>query len=261
MMRLITKKWFPLLTTILIILVIAIPYNFYSCKYPEQDIWFLITGVGEYPNAGYQVKYGDNDAQELSNELLRKFNSERIKMLSNSNASKQNILDTITDWLATYETSKSEVVIYFSGHGNANYICPYDSIEYSNENNISAAELDNALTTLESENIILILDVCYGYNFASGLETDNLTIITGCSESQMCWESETLENGVFSYYLIETLKKPDEADKNMDNIISICELYTFIKDSMQYYYDGNPPPSNQVPQLISYSVSDFLLRE
>jgi hypothetical protein len=119
MMRLITKKSFPLLTTILIILVKAIPYNFYSCKYPEQDIWFLITGVGEYPNAGYQVKYGDNDAQELSNELLRKFNSERIKMLSNSNASKQNILDTITDWLATYETSKSEVVIYFSGHGNA----------------------------------------------------------------------------------------------------------------------------------------------
>jgi uncharacterized caspase-like protein len=231
MEKLITKRWLLSLIIIILILVITTPNNRNSCNYADQDYWFLIVGVGEDPNADYQVKYGAHDARELSNAIALKFNSKRIKLLSNSNASKQNILDTITDWLAPQETSESEVVIYFSAHGNANYICPYDSIAYSNENNISITELDQALERLESENIILILDVCYSYNFATGLKTDNVVIFTGCSENQVCWESETLKNGVFSFYLIEALKEPGKIDQNIDNKISIYEVYNFIDDS------------------------------
>lgn len=237
-------------TIVFLLLIILLIVINDSDNRSEQDIWFLIIGVGQYANTEYGSKYGAHDAQVLAEELLFIYGNKRIILLSEANATKRNILFAITDWLEKQEVSDSTVVIYCSSHGSTDYIYPYDSIEYSNKNNISVHEFNDALEKLDSENIILLFDTCYSYDYASRLINDNRIVVSCCSEDQVCWESENLMHGIFSSFLIQAIRNLREKNGNEDNILTIFELYTYIEKSMQTYYSEENPPSEQSPRLI-----------
>ena len=158
-------------------------------------------------------------------------------------------------------------------------ICPWDTTSEI-DSVISDDELGTWLSFCPG-NIIVILDTCYSGGFAKGTEGTIKTVpnprvskdaiarrhfveglvehlkqkpisrdlnqaeyvvLMACEEDKYAYESRRLKNGVFTYYIVEGLWGP--ADANVDNNISAEEDF--------YYADPlvlNYKPTNQDPQL------------
>jgi hypothetical protein len=158
-------------------------------------------------------------------------------------------------------------------------ICPYDTTGYL-ENVISDDELGGWLSTCPG-NVVVILDTCMSGGFVKGVEGTIKTVpnprvskdaiakkhfgeglverlkqrpisrdlnqagyvvLMACKESKSAYESPILGNGVFTYYIVEGLWGP--ANANSDNKVTAEEDF--------YYADPlvlKHKPMNQDPQL------------
>jgi hypothetical protein len=145
------------------------------------------------------------------------------------------------------------------------FIAMYDTDLVSGQfiNILTDDDLNTLLANLESENIIVILDSCYsggmldvaatgvsgdlrrrglGRPGGSGLNasSEELTpmadlvgpgrvIITGATGDQSTWESDMLQNGVFTYFYLQELKDA-LCDANLNSHISAEEAFWFSRD-------------------------------
>jgi hypothetical protein len=172
--------------------------NGFTVEVMEEDTWYaylplvlknypgkyaVIVGVADYQYIN-DLDYTDDDAQDFYNTLVNQcgFQSDDIKLLTDSQATKSAIQDAITNWLDSREGAGSLVVIFFSGHGgndmpDANgdetygddeYICPYNSSLYSWAYDISDDQLDTWLSALESQNIVVFIDSCFSGGMIRG---------------------------------------------------------------------------------------------
>jgi len=158
-------------------------------------------------------------------------------------------------------------------------ICPYDTTGYL-ENVISDDELGGWLSTCPG-NVVVILDTCMSGGFVKGVEGTIKTVpnprvsndaiakkhfgeglverlkqrpisrdlnkagyvvLMACKESKSAYESPILGNGVFTYYIVEGLWGP--ADANSDNNISAEEDFYYADPLVCKYR-----PANQDPQI------------
>jgi|GEM_PF-3550726 hypothetical protein len=233
--------------------------HLFDTKYGEnQDIWVIDVGINNYANSVHSSKYGANDAIDLFDTFLKFIPNDRITLLTDDLATKYAIKNAIMNWLSPKEKANSTVVIYLSGHGDQDHFCTYDSLVYSNENDISYLELSDWLNELESKNVIIIMDFCYSYEYANKISNVNRNILTCGSSGQLCWESKEQENGVFSQAIIKSMKDLSNTDINKDSQISMQEFYETILEEVKGIYLNSPPPSNQDPQFIGREDAIFL---
>ena len=183
----------------------------------------------------------DDSAIDIYNLLIKSKNweKENIKLLLNENATKENISNSIINWLNERETENDVVVYYFTGHslkmpllkrhkGQA-YSCPYDitNFQYS-EDKITDIELDSWLDELDSKHVTLILDTCYSGKMTS-LCQKNRVILTAGGKHFFCGvdESDALGNGIFTFFLLQGFK--GLADINNDEWVSAEEAYRYAR--------------------------------
>jgi len=145
--------------------------------YPRK--FAIVVGVADYAQVR-DLAYTDDDAVSFHQELLADggFASDNVLLLLDSNATKANIQDKITSWLAPRENRDDLVIFYFAGHGSNGsdvspydesdgqdeYILPYDADQYGS-NYIRDDELDTWLDGLDSQHVVVILDTCYSGGF------------------------------------------------------------------------------------------------
>jgi len=158
-------------------------------------------------------------------------------------------------------------------------ICPYDTTG-DLENVISDDELGTWLSAY-SGNVVVILDTCMSGGFTKGIEETVKTVpnprvpkdaiakkhfgeglvehlkqrpisrdlnqvgyvvLMACEEDKSAYESRGLENGVFTYYIVEGLWGPADADS--DNNVSAEEDFYYAYPLVLKY-----KPTNQDPQI------------
>jgi len=238
-----------------------------------RDNWAIIIGVRDYKEVE-DLSYTDKDAIELYNKLREVWPEDHLKILVNEEANKSNIESAIKDWLAPNETVESVVLFFFSGHGSQGsdvapydesdgkdeYICPYDSLTDSYDNDIRDDTLDSWLDSLDSQHISVFLDSCHsgGFidkmagkefpfsdlddGFAKDLSKDGRVIITACNETESSWEYGALEHGVFTYYILEGLDNLELLDGNEDSEISAEEIFVYIEILVSDYTEQEQHP-------------------
>jgi hypothetical protein len=164
-------------------------------------------------------------------------------VLLNESATKGNIKDAITDWLAPNESEDSIVLIQYSGPGISEpALKVYDAT-------INATEFDSMLDELESENVAVIIDSCFSGgmfqgvslppgltprysssdaggkgDFVKSIEGDGRVVLAACNTSELAFESSDLENGVFTYFLLESFTNVS-ADTNLNGWVSVEEAF------------------------------------
>ncbi len=269
--------------------------NGFTVEVKEEETWYvylplvlknypgkyaIVVGVADYQYLK-DLNYTDDDAQDFYNTLVNKcgFQSDNIKLLTNSQATRSAIQDAITNWLDAREGSQSQVVIFFSGHGGNDmpdsngdetygddeYICPYDSSLYSWAYDISDDQLDTWLSALESQNIVVFIDSCFsggmirgpqdavsrgiskatgeavtaeasveGDGFARDINKPGRVVLTASSDTQSSWEFGSLQNGAFTYYLVEGLQS-SAADTSSNGMVSAEEAYTYLQSRVDNY--------------------------
>jgi len=243
------------------------------------DYWAVIVGVADYPGTENDLSFPDEDAWDVHDALLANPNWEEghITMLLDNSATKANIHNAITQ-MGSNGDGNDLFFFHYSGHGG-NYADqpPLDETDGLDEylaqydfatDPIWDDEFAEWLAALPSRKVAVSLDACYsgGQVKASGegvvrcvaaeglpakgdglaKDIDDITggvALAACAEDEVGYEVLTLQNGLFTYYLVEGLGGP--ADSNADDQISMEEAFNYLDPLVSGY--SVPEPQN--PQM------------
>jgi hypothetical protein len=195
----------------------------------STECWAVLVGVSDYQYSDQDLRYCDDDARELSQVLSPVWGSSHIKLLTDSQATKANILDAI-DWLADNAGPEDTVLFTFSGHGSDyqdGYMYPYDSLTYSYANDISSYQLASAFQSVQADKIVVILDICHAGEFQDNMGITGRVILMACRSYETSGEFWGLQNGAYTYYILEALNDFDAADDNHDYELSAEEVAAY----------------------------------
>jgi Caspase domain len=143
----------------------------------------LLIGVGEcctYPSWSLPVTVKDITAVKeiLVDPSLCGYpdDDQHIRLLCNDTATRQSILDGL-QWLKVIADRDPEatIIVYYSGHGCLNpengsyYLIPHDAdpMDFGNSA-LAGADFTNAIHSIKSQKLLVILDCCHAEGIASG---------------------------------------------------------------------------------------------
>ena len=144
-----------------------------------SDKWAVLVGIADYYGTDNDLQYSAKDATDMRSALINNgWQSEHIRVLLNSSATKSSIEDAIENWLGPNVSADDTVLFFYSGHGTYysesqynpdgdnetdgkdEYLCFYsETMEI--EDFVADGELDQYLNTLASEHIAVIIDSCF----------------------------------------------------------------------------------------------------
>jgi len=239
----------------------TIPFT--NVRADPGEHWAILIGISDYAPVGPggpDLNYADDDANDMYQVLTTEhgWKSKNIKKLIDSAATKTEIQNAI-DEFSNKVKSQDLFVIFYAGHGS--YTAdqpPIDEAdgfdEYFLTHDLATIlddELETMLEKIKSNKIIVIIDACFSGGFfkvadfqvrtVPGIPPESLIdtingdlakpgyiVLTASDEDETCVESATLQNGVFTYYLLEGMfPKPFLADTNNNHKVSAEEAYTY----------------------------------
>ncbi len=152
-------------------------------------------------------------------------------------------------------------------------ICPYDSLSNSYENDITDDEIQSWLSAIPSRNTVAIFDSCgsggmtrsairgvagrpqpggktdgFARDFSRDISGRKFVVLMASDDNEDSWDINRLQNGLFSYYLLEGLGAPS-ADTDGDSWISAEEAFAYASPRTTVY------KSAQHPQLFDGDVN------
>jgi len=141
-------------------------------------------------------------------------------------------LRLITDSIVTrwgFQIDRYEVILYDGTH----YLVSYDSLPDNPSNYYLDTLLDLKLDSLNCDEKYVVLDSCNSGGFIPEVQEIGRYMMTACKGSQTSTESGSLQHGVFTYYLLDSLEKAN--DQNFDGVISLEESYSYIYSKTTSY--------------------------
>ena len=218
---------------------------------PES--WAVIVGIEKFENITQDSLYAVNDGRELSDKLSPVWGSSHVRLLTNSQATKDNILSDI-DWLVDNASFDDTVLFYYSGYGVWNLaatavdsIAPYDFRSDRESSVILCSELATALNRVEAAKSVIIMEVSSAGSFQSRLSDNGRIVLMASGVGQYTSNPEKLENSAFTYFLLQALDKFDVTDTNHDYELSVEEIFQYANlnttqfdEAEGYYYKQYP---------------------
>ena len=223
----------------------------------NPDALAVVIGVENYqyvPDATYAY----NDAEvfrEYLSETLG-FKKQRIKIATNSKATQAELNKLLgsNGWLSrNIVKGKSDVVVYFSGHGIANSkdkntgILPFD-VDPNYAIGLPLKELYYNLSKMGAKTVTIYLDACFtGQTRDSKMliadarpiiispnkdsVPSNVTVFSASTGSQISGAIKEKEHGLFTYYLLKGMS--GDADTNKDKSIQLIELSSYVSKNVK----------------------------
>jgi hypothetical protein len=240
-------------------------------KTKNPDGIAIVIGVENYQYVS-EATYAYNDAEVFREYLADTmgFSKAKVKIITNRQATlaEFNKLLSPNGWLArNAKPGKSEIVIYFSGHGIPDLktkqtgLLPFD-VDPNYSIGFRLSELYESLGNLNAKSVSVFLDACFtGENRerrmlladARGIVVvpsekgipNNLTVLSAASGGQFSGALKEKEHGLFTYYVLKGLG--GDADDNQDKKLTIGELgkYVQVKVKEQAAIEGR----EQIPEL------------
>jgi len=224
------------------------------------DIWAIVIGINQYLNTR-NLNYAVNDAQAFKDYLKDYVGipDERIFYLANQEATKLKIESLLGTKIKQKASRDDTVIIFYAGHGAVEpdpsnldgdgfekYLLPYDAnLKDLYSTAISMNDIKTIFSRIFADRLIFIADTCYsgasgGRTIMSTKTRANLSekfyeriskgkgrvIISSCSANEISKEDDTLQHGIFSYYMLEGLR--GQSDQDGDGIITVSELFSYI---------------------------------
>ena len=277
---------------------IDVDNNIPQTKTSNRNGIAIIIGNRDYQNKDIpKVEYAIRDARSVKKYIKDTlgYKEENITYIENASSGQFNALfgnkDNPNGKLSKIiEENKSEVFIYYSGHGapdldtKSSYFVPVDTEADSVAfNGYSLETFYNNLSKLKAKNITVIIDSCFSgasgdgkmiIKNASPLFIDvknkfnlgsNIDVLTSSSGKQISsWYAEK-KHSLFTYYFLKAIQlgnKEDEdninPDINRDNKLNLEEIYSYIntkvKKAANKIYGRE-----QTPEIISKDIKKIII--
>lgn len=225
-----------------------------SANRPVADKWALIIGISKFTDPALNLKYPAKDASDFYSFLINveKFSPDHVMLLTDEQATRENILDELGDkWLPRVAGRDDLVIIYISSHGSpsdldvggVNYIVAYDTDKnrlYST--GIAMQDLCRIIKSrVHTDRAIVLLDACHsgaavpegkGIVRTGNLDVDEVVqgtgqlVISSSEPSQISWESRNQPNSVFTRHLMDGLKCKGPST-------TLDDAYEYMKDKVE----------------------------
>ncbi len=202
---------------------------------PIKDKWALVIGVSKFADSSINLKFAAKDAQDFRDFLIKeaKFAPDHVRLLTDEQATRENILATVGDkWLPHVANPDDLVLIFISSHGSpskvdlngVNYLVAHNTDKNSlYATGVPMQDLVSMIKSrVHSDRIVLMMDACHsgaantagkGLFRIANFSADELAqgsgqlVICSSEPTQTSWESKRYQNGVFTHYLLEGLRK------------------------------------------------------
>lgn len=228
--------------------------------------YILTTGINEYTNAQFKLKYAVADAQAFGDEtrrqqtLLNRYERVELMPLIDVEATKANIIGALKK-LSSQVEPEDAVIVFFAGHGFAVndrfYLIPHDMIydgprrgvtpeglKMLVAQSISDRELEQAFEKIDGGQLLLVIDAC---NSGQALEAEEkrrgpmnsrglaqlayekgLFILTASQSYQFASEEPRLGHGYLTYALVEQGLRSAAADTSpADGAVTVREWFDY----------------------------------
>lgn len=204
----------------LFIFLIAFPLSI------QGEIYAVLVGISEYAS-GNNLTYCHRDAIEMHAMLKDYTSPDKILLLINQQAKHNNIV-YYTRQLFQQAKPEDIVIFFFSGHGNKNIFFTYDRP-------FSFSTLQSIFKQTKAKRKLIFADACFaGTLRQSGSQAaasqsnvgNNVLLFLSTRSNQHARENNTLQNGIFTYFLLDGLR--GGADVNKDSYITAKELFNFV---------------------------------
>jgi WD40 repeat protein len=243
-------------------------------------------GVGRYANSHYNLAYSVADAvaigeqMKIHQERLGDYRPIEVITLLDEDATKANIMRALKRLsgqesgplppgapaaLSKIKAAQPEdvVLIYFSGHGTAEkdrfYLIPHDlgyggprsplndtGLQSILAHSISDVELEEALRSLDADQLLLVIDAC---NSGQALEAEEkrrgpmnakglaqlayekgMYVLTASQSTEVAFESEVLKHSYLTYALVEEGIKSGAGDVDGDGKLLLREWFDYATE-------------------------------
>ena len=225
----------------------------------KSKLYCLSIGINEYSNNNFaKLSFADKDAEELYEKVSTKYgHGTGTLCLLNKKATKENIINYLEE-IKIIVKEEDSLIFLFTGHGEFYkvgnktnyYLITYDT-KYNDLDNtaLNMSFIKTLITKIKCKKKIIFLDSCYSGGISknpnstvvtdstkdyvfNNLISEDYSIITSSQPSQMSWECNKLNHGVFSYFLIKGLCGAVES-KNGE--VDLMTLYLFIHHAVSNY--------------------------
>ena len=183
-------------------------------------------------------------------------------------------------WLSRrIEKGKSDVIIYFSGHGapdfkaRKQYLIPYDIDPNYPQTAYSIDSIYKALSDLNANSVTVFLDACFSgvsreeemlladarpivMQLKSSIVFKNITVFTASTGAQISSGYVSKRHGLFTYFLLKGLRGDADSDKN--NKTTVKELFNYVNRNVRTqakYIDRE-----QTPQVLPEPSDKVLIK-
>jgi hypothetical protein len=231
-------------------------------KNSKIKVHALVIGISTYTHMPV-LKYSDDDAYRMYAFLKSPeggaLRDDNIRMLIDEEATRKNIKKAMNE-LFMNAGPDDLVLMYYSGHGLKDCFLPIDFDRYNNK--LFHDEINEILKQSPAKYKLCIADACHSGGLAmKGGSPDNefsdeqvintyynklaqsnagTALILSSKLEEISLESSGLRQGVFSHFLIRGLE--GEADRNIDKIVTVTELFDFISTNVKSYTANRQSP-------------------
>jgi len=215
----------------------------------------LVIGVEKYKKTPSKAEFADKDAKTFADFAHYALGVPRnnIKVLVNDKADKGEIIFQAKFWLGQSINPKSDVYIFFAGHGLASadgkqsFLIPVDGRPgVLADTAIDKDKLFEEIAQMGAASYTVFLDTCY-----SGVARDeqqlssarpigikaltkpypaNFSVFSAAGSMEIARPLKEAKHGLFSYFLMLGLQ--GNADLDSNGIITAAELHEYIKGSV-----------------------------
>jgi hypothetical protein len=231
----------------------------------------VVIGVESYQYVA-DATYAYNDAEVFREYLADTlgYKKSRIKITTNSKATQAELNKLLgpNGWIArNVKANKSDVVVYFSGHGipdaktKKTGLLPFD-VDPNYSVGLTLRDLYRTLGSLSARSVTVFLDTCFS---GQGREKQtlladtrgiqivpkernvpgNITVLSAATAGQVSGPIKAKEHGLFTYYLLKGLGGAADGDKNKK--LTMSELSKYVHSKVKE--DAAIAGREQTPEL------------
>lgn len=212
----------------------------------------VIVGCADYIRQGMDLRYSDDDAYRFYAYLKSceggALPDEHIAVLVDEAATKDNILQTMNS-IFSKAGPNDMLIFYFSGHGTEGAFCPTDVTDQYNSL-LLHIEIKAIFKKYPAKYKLCFADACFSGGIYQGAPSQStgstaaaetsVVIMMSSAYSETSQENPKIRQGAFTYYLLKGLK--GSADRNKDNIITLEELFPYIKANVLNFTNNKQTP-------------------
>ena len=231
-----------------------------------QNTYAVVIGIADYKyeNTASDLVWTINDAEKfvkyLKSDKGGKVPNENIYYLKNDKAKKANIMK-YAKLLFEKADVNDRVVFYWSGHGREGAFIPHDGF-YNNEtkkvhNLLYFSDLKEIMKSAKCKTKLIFADACHSGSLKPSTDKQviakskslnqkslfindtKVLVMVASSANEYSMEYKSLQQGVFSYYLLKGLE--GYADKNADKKVTAKELHDFVYKEVKSYNPKQSP--------------------